>query len=502
MSVNQVNSFNPNFRGDERKRSGSFAPGFVVGTGAGLLATKAFPLNFLKSEITSPDQLKGIKADEFKLSGDLTAEQKKAEQTVRDYLAKQDKETPTETKTETEKTSKKGKATTEAKPEIKDAKLKSVASNGITLGEIFEKETELTPSEYLNKKYGLYSTQDLMDEIQAKKQGLPQTDKKTKDIKSAEYKLSNAKEYAKNHQESLKIEHRLEKLAKEKDELTESLKGLDEKSPKYKLAQRKISSIANEESQLNKKKLGLQEKLDKLTNRVSSFEKDQDAIEKMIEKANKEGGRIHTAGKEAEKKAIKEFENAAADEARKKARSEKKSPDEVNQAVEDAKKNIKTEKKAEIEAAVDKAKAKKEMELKHTFVEGQAKKHYESKTTELQHELNKETSTFSKQKATISEMNADLELIRNAKKTNGKITVDSASKVMRSSSAKVKEEIAKVGGEAAKAGDSALAKAIEALKGHMPKVAPGWGKALAISAGVGVVLGLITKAMGGSKEEA
>lgn len=523
MSVNQVNGFNPNFKG-ERKESGSFVPGFVIGTGAGLLATKAFPPNFLKSEITTPDQLKGLKADEFKLSGDLTDEQKKAEKTIKDYLAKAG--------TEEAKTTE-AKGSTSTTPTAYEEKVRAQATAERTSKELsnsFVNTTEVPVKKFLGgKTVEQYET----DTVKKAKESV---DKKTKNLEKLKANLADSEAKTQNLQEILRDQEKIkEELNKPLSE--DAIKDITDKKGDLKKAIADYKEA--KETYSNRKLSATKDDVQEMKNEIAEKRKNLTSIKNDLKAEN-----FGPEDKEllAELKALKmevrpEYKKAAvkyADEYKKlsqelieaKADEEaaiekaKEAKDEADTArrkkADDAtskKEDYETAKKGAAEKTeirkAKEAKAKSAKNLIEDMIKTEKPEDriskMEKRVSEAQKAEEKLNSDIQKAATELESSMHDLGVVESKLKvakeaTDGVVKRGVFKQILSGNLSSIKAPEA--GSGAAKEAESVLGKAIESLKGHMPKVAPGWGKALAISAGVGVVLGLITKAMGGKKQEA
>lgn len=496
MSVNQVSGFNPNFKG-KRNEGGSFVPGFVVGTGAGLLATKAFPPAFLKSEITTADQLKGLKADEFKLSGDLTDEQKKAEKTIKDYLAKagtEEAKATGSTATASSAASEKARAQASAERTSKE------------LSNSFVNTTEVPVKKFLGGK----TVEQFEKDVVKKHQEI--VDKKTKTLEDLQTEFSTNETKMQKYQEILKEQEKIKENAA-KQPTADELADAATKKNDLKTAQDELKAANDEYKKLGKSasKVEKQEALNEIAAKrraVADALREtrpeyKNAAEKYFEDYKKLKEEAIEA--EADAKAAKEAAEDAkleADTARRKkaddATSKKEEYEKLKKEA-DAKETLAKSKRAEANTSRNIAREMKTLKTPEDRIKAMEKRVTETQTIEegLNTKINKVTTEVESSMHDLGVVESKLKTAKEA--ADGVVKRSVFKQVLSGNLSSIKAPEA--GSGATKEAETALGKAIEALKGHMPKVAPGWGKALAISAGVGVVLGLITKSMGGKKEE-
>lgn len=482
MAVEGINTgvASPSFYGEEQKRKSGIGA-FGIGTlGAGFAASQ-----LMKKPMTQDVFQSNLKeGKEIKYTSELDAKQK-------DLVAKAEKEA----KSEAPKTDAKTEVPKTDAPKKTSVGNKSLVTEA-TVDDIFFSDKELTHEQYLNSKYGVSNTQGLMDEIKLKNKELNESNP-IKEIRNAQYKLTNAKNNTKTLLENTKLENNILLKKLEIDELKSSLDEVDGKTPKAKSIQRAMDAKTNE---LNR--LILQKSKMKPVN--TEFKVNEKAIDDMISKAVKPGGRIDVAANKAVNAKLKDLQDKAAADVRKKCQADKLGREATELKIEEAKKAVITEQKETLNKVYQQTVLKKGSELSKNALEEQVNRFANETVNNAQNNLHKAQKSFAKQKATIQEMNADLELVRNAKKNNTKITKEAADAIIKKGPAKISEEIGKVakqtGTELKKNATTALTEAYEAVKGKLPKTKAGLTLAVAgIGLGVGAIMAMIVRS--GNKSE-
>ncbi len=491
--VNSVNSNSIPFKAAEGQQqktsSGMTFP--VLGLAAGGAITGLTKLG------KTPLSLESLTTDEFKKSipTDLAGEEKAAAETIEKYLAKKP-------------------ATTEAKPEVKaDAKpeVKGTAASDATskenkkkLDDIFgSKKEEIEPQKYLEEKYEYKykTTADLEAAIKAKKNELSGNPIKGqganavnlgKDKKAAASVLSNAESFKKATLEKNRLENQVAEaeaeLAKYKADM--ELRGKTPDTKVIENRQKRIDGIKEELTKADEKiaKIKKQFNPDSLKIEKEAFEAAETRkaknLKKRLDAAATPGGEITRAEVKARKEALSAVKKVEREKAIIKAKAEGKTSKEIQEAAEAAEKSIKDTDIRVQNAAVRAKEAtvdKIGREINTQYVESVTNINEGAAKAKV----SKIGKKMSAQQAQIAEMEADLSMIRDAKKNGKNITKTAAGEVLEKAKAAAKA--------ATEAIPDNVAKALEKIKGHLPKKI-NWAKT-GIGAGIGLVAGLIIKGM-------
>ncbi len=511
MSIEAVNFGNQQ---QKQQKSGVSVPAWMLG-GAAIGGSGAYFTKYGKT----PLKLEGLTADEFTKAlpkEGLTETEKANAKKVEDYLTKNKTE---EVKPEVKADAKpEAKPKTEVKPEAKpEAKGKVVSQSTVTdrkIDDIFGKNTELEPKEYLNKKYGYqYSTTaDLEADITKLKHELTGQPVKGKGNVSA----ANLGSESKAAKSTVSNAENVKRLSLEYDKINNQVAEAETKLNEYKadaklrgknIDQKVLDNRQKGIDELKKQQTAVKEKADKFGKRFdpetlmnenatkardAAFEKN---LTSTIQNAQKEGGRAYVAGSRAEKSAIKIVQDQARSEALKTAKEAGKATKEIEAAGEKAAKAV-TAKNPKVKAAVVAAQT---AELEKIGRE-QASKYLTNTTKDMiktaKHTEAKVNKKIVRHNAQISEMEADLATIRDAKKAGTKITKETASGIIETSSKKVAAGLKAAVGEAKAAIPENITKAFGEFS--LKKIS--WGK-VGIGAAIGAaVLGLGAAMLGGSKK--
>lgn len=501
-----------NFGNEQQKQSsGVVFPVLGAAAGAGVTAFTKFG--------KKPLAIEGLTADKFEKSAEgatLEGDHKTAFETVKAYLTKKEAKTPESEKAATPAEDKKSevktdKPATTTEPKVKVNKSnnpKSVAT-GVELNDIFDNgKTELKYDEYLANKYGAYDVQSLMDKIKDSKAEITRLagdpSKPSKEMKAAQYNLNAVKNFSSTHTEYLNVQAKKVAIQSEIDSLTAAQKGLDSKSPKYVSNQKRIDGLNKNIATIDKQLQTLDEKTTAIKAKVPTIEEfapDKAAIDQMLDKATKDGGRMDIVMTKVAKAKVKELQDLAEAEARKDAKANKKTltPEEIKEIRE----KITVDHPQVVEASIS-AGGKKGTELSIDAIKNQAKAFYEKQISCAENDLNKVTKSFGRKKAAVAEMEADLQLVRDARKNGTTITKTASEGVVKTNIAKVAESVKASASEAASKVPESVTKAFETLT-KADKLKPGMnGKNILIGTGIGLVAGILAKFMadGSSKSEA
>lgn len=505
MSVNGINPNGtaPNFTGEKKKSSGIGA-GLVLGTGTYLGLH-----NFVKSPMDQDTFQSSLKnGTEIKYTSELDAKEKDL---VKKAEVEAKKETPkTETKSETKEAPKaevkKEGATTEAKETPK-----TEAKGNKEVERIFGKKSELTASDYLTEKYNyeVTSTEDLENRIKEARKNINGQDKTTKannpNLFSRKKAVNGQTGLLQKGKQLANDEINIyNKFTKAKTDLVEyklemELRG---QKPDLKVIENRTATIKNLEKQAEE----LDKKFGKLAdpkineNFETKFdEKSEKELEKALEKANSENGSITKAGKNAEKRALDFLKGKAKKEALEYCKAQKSTAAETKAFVEETLKNVTLENpevQEKVGKLVDFAKLKETEKITREVTTKRMQLMMDKLIKNAKHESTRLDRKIQTEQVNIKEMEADLKLVREAKKTGKGITKETAAGILENKAtakAKIESEVKKA--------SSVLTEAFEAIKAKLPKVKMSHMKAGLIGGGVALGTILIASLAGGKKEE-
>lgn len=488
MSVGQINGVNPNFRGEERQRSGNaFLPSLLVGgaVGGSVYAFGKSPMNL----DTFTSNVKEGK--EIKYAGELNKEQQDAIKKAKDYkepVAKEAKET---------KVTKEEKAASPEKLEKKTEK---------TLNEIFGKVKEgeeakgLNYKRYLYKNHKVSTLKDLQETIKkAEKEIAEQTEEKAKskpnfatEVNKSQKKLDRANSLKEKFQEALDAKEEATKARKEIEEMKKDGIKVTSKEEKYvESLEKKAEKLGNKFDKLLEKSGLSEDQLDKLDDKIKG------KGGKALKEAEEE---IEKAGDKKYNKVIEKEAKAAGEAKREELKGSKLSNEEIEKQVNEAKEAAKTDAKVikKAEAAKEAVEDAKKTEIRMETLKKQSNKFFEKHAEKVEKDHSKLVKQLTEKEATVARMKADLELATTAKAGDGLISRASAKQVLMTE-AKTNAEAAVKAGES-KAGNLFEA-AYNAVKSQLPKEAS--LKKAGIWGGVALVgTYILAKAFGGKKEEA
>lgn len=546
-AINSLTSF----KGDQEQRSGGIlfpaVGGAVVGGIAGLGIRKPYKPN-----------LEGVSADTFEKTmagvADLTDDQKAAVKTIKEHLAGKSSEEKTDAKAEKAD----AKDAEAGAKESKTSKAKSVATNR-ELEDIFRGSEELPYDKYLQKKYGATSVGSLMD----RRQKLVQEKSSEKGAGVKARKEGNIARYeAENIEKGIK---KAQSIVSQKQQIELAELNVREAQINLDFAEKADKEVA--QSELNSAKKALNKKKERLATITEEFEKMAvdsqgktrpgfsevkaalegeitttlpsgqkvenaklaNAIDKRLKNAgllpsgkydpSKELGQLKKA---EEARIIEEFKigKDAVEKAKKQIRSGNK-PKNITEAefIKQAKDKALEPHRDMINKRVKLAVDKRIQEIKAKETEAFLNR-FHNITSDVskmgQIEAGKKLSGID---AKIAEMDADIELTRNAKKNNTKITKAQAEETMQKATDKLKETMGKVkdsaktvakdaGEKAGKAGSESkgvtagIEDALKALKDKLPTEFKKFNsRALIWGAGIGLAAGVVLKWMFGGKSE-
>lgn len=488
-SVNNVQFGN---EPQQKRTSGILFPTVGLATGLGVAGLTKYGN---KEALAS---LEGVDHDTFQKM--VTASELTDDSNAKTILAHLKKEAP---KTETPAAETKVESKTAAKAPSAKSTQKSTRSlaSGLELKEIFEDgKTELKYDEYLAKKYGAYNVQDLMDKIKEGKAEIVELagdpTKPSKAMKSAKFTVDETKKAGKLMTEYLNTTIKQQAIAKEIEALEEAQKALTKGSPQYVVSEKRIAGLKKQSTALDTQLKAIEKQGDafkkKLPGLASKEPVSKEAIEEMLEKAGKDGGRIDVAMKKAANSELKKVQDAAVEAAKKAAKAAKEpalTPDEIKAIREGI-----TKDHPQVVKAMEAAGAKKGTELKNELMKTQTKAFIDGEVKKAEHDFAKATKAFERKKAAVAEMDADLQLVRDARKNGTTITKEASESITSKTYSKAVEAVKSATNEAKTSKlPKVITEAFEAIKGKL-KPEKSMIKLGAYAAG-GLALGYIIKMM-------
>lgn len=319
MAINSVN-----FGAEqERQKQGS---GILLPT-VGVLGGGAVGLGLAmtKPQLDADTFTKALQENSDKYTSNLTADEQKLVDDAKKELKSTNNSSAPATNSDAKPAAEKTVANAESTAPKADVSGKKSLVAEMTPEEIFKKDAELAPKEYLQRKYGFDTVEELQNRVKQSNEEFfsHETANLKKGIESGKAKEKLVGVFNQKNQKALALGSEIENLEIKIKEETYKQAQMKSDSREFKAAQSKIDGLNKSLEAKNESFEKLGDDIDDLVKKIGEnkindtidFSTFDEKFEKKLEKANSDGGAIGQAKKAAKDKVIAEIEKAAEKEA-------------------------------------------------------------------------------------------------------------------------------------------------------------------------------------------